>query len=56
MSAQLVQGYPQTGDCTEREKDPTQYKAIANHGGACAEERQDGEQSKVARFGTPSIV
>ena len=43
-------GYAESGSCTEREKDPTQYKVIGNQGDACAEERQARKQSKVARF------
>jgi hypothetical protein len=54
MSAPVPLGYADSGDCTEREKDRTQNKVIENQGDACAEERQSGEQSKVARFGVHS--
>src|SRR6516162_2881748 len=36
------------------EKDRTQNKVIGTPGDACAEERQGGEQSKVARLGVHS--
>ena len=36
------------------QKDQTKNKVIQNPGEACAEERQGGEQSKVARLGVHS--
>jgi hypothetical protein len=51
MSALLVQGYLESGDSPEHEKDQTQNKVIGNQGDTCAEERQTSEQSKVARLG-----
>src|SRR5438128_9257911 len=51
MSAPVPLGYAESGDGTEREKDPTQNKMIRDPGDACAEERQGSEQSKVARLG-----
>jgi len=54
MSAPVPLGYAESGDCTEREKDPTKNKMTRDPGDACAEERQDAEQNKVARFGVHS--
>jgi hypothetical protein len=54
MSAPVPLGYAESGDCTERKKDPTQNKMTRDPGDACAEERQGGEQSKVARLGVHS--
>src|SRR6516164_3100415 len=51
MSALLLPGYAESGGYSERKKDRTENKVIQNPGDACAEERQGGEQSKVARFG-----
>src|SRR5262249_41057673 len=51
MSAPVLLGYAEGGGDTERKKDRTQNKVIQNPGDACAEERQGGEQSKVARLG-----
>jgi hypothetical protein len=51
MSAPVPLDYAESGDCTEREKDPTQNKVIGNQGDSCAEDRQASEQSKVARLG-----
>ena len=47
----MLLGYAEGGDYTKRKKDRTQNKVIQNPGDACAEERQGGEQSKVARLG-----
>ena len=47
-------GYAESGDCTEREKDPPQNNMIGNRGDACEEERQADEQKKVARLGVNS--
>jgi hypothetical protein len=49
MSASRLPGYFESGGYTERKKDQTKNKVIQNPGEACAEERQDGEQSKVSR-------
>src|SRR5215471_11434213 len=49
MSAPLP-GYAESG-YTEPKEDRTQNKVIQNPGDACAEHRQEGEQSKVARLG-----
>jgi hypothetical protein len=54
MSAPVPLGYAESGDCSEREKDPTQNKMTRDPGDACAEERQDAEQNKVARFSVHS--
>src|SRR6266568_1448424 len=54
MSAPVPLGYGVRGDSAEREKDRTQNKMIRGPGDACAEERQGGEQSKVARLGVHS--
>ena len=54
MSALLLPGYAESGGYSERKKDRTQNKVIQNPGDACAEERQGGEQSKVARLGVHS--
>jgi len=51
MSAPVPLDYAKSGDCTEREKDPTQNNVIGNRGDACGEERQADEQKKVARLG-----
>src|SRR5215471_17426297 len=49
MSAPLP-GYAESG-YTEPKEDRTQNKVIQNPGDACAEHRQEGEQSEVARSG-----
>src|SRR5262245_64810430 len=49
MSASRLPGYFESGGYPERKKDQTKNKVIQNPGEACAEERQDGEQSKVSR-------
>ena len=49
MSASRLPGYFESGGYTERKKDQTKNKVIQNPGESCAEERQDGEQSKVSR-------
>jgi len=49
MSASRLPAYFESGGYTERKKDQTKNKVIQNPGEACAEERQDGEQSKVSR-------
>jgi hypothetical protein len=54
MSAPVLLGYAESGDYTERKKDRTQNKVTPTPGEACAEERQGGEQSKVARLGVHS--
>ena len=54
MSASLLPNYAESGGYTEHEKDRTQNKVIQNPGDACAEERQGGEQSKVAHLGVQS--
>src|SRR5215467_2715520 len=54
MSVPVVPDYLESGDAAEHEKDRTQNKVIQNPGDACAEERQGGEQSKVARLGIHS--
>jgi hypothetical protein len=54
MSEPVPLGYAESGNYTEREKDPTQNKMIRDPGDACAEERQGGEQSKVPRLGVHS--
>jgi hypothetical protein len=43
-------GYAESGDCTKRGKDRTQNKISQTPEKACAQERQDAEQDKVARF------
>src|SRR5262245_4168691 len=53
MSALLLPGYAES-DYTEHKKDRTQDNVTPNPGDACAEERQGGEQSKVARLGVHS--
>ena len=45
-----LRGYAESG-YTERKKDRTQNKVIQNPGDACAEERQGGKQSNIARLG-----
>src|SRR5262249_40682159 len=50
MSALLLPGYAESG-YTEPKEDRTQNKVIQNPGDACAEHRQEGEQSEVARLG-----
>jgi len=47
-------GYAESGDRTERDKDPTQNKITRDPGDARAEERQARKQSKVARLGVHS--
>jgi hypothetical protein len=54
MSAPVLLGYADSGDCTERNKDPTQNKITRDPGDGCAEERQAHKQSKVARLGIHS--
>ena len=54
MSAPVVLSYAESGGCPERKKDRTQNKVIQNPGDACTEQRQGGEQSKVARLGVHS--
>ena len=54
MSAPVLLGYAESGDYTERKKDRTQNKVTPTPGEACAEERQGGEQSKVACLGVHS--
>jgi hypothetical protein len=56
MSAPLVQGYLDSGDSPEHEKDQTQNKVIGNQSDACAQERQGSEQSKVVRLGVHSCL
>src|SRR5438128_839528 len=51
MSAPVPLSYAEKGNCTERKKDRSQNNVTPTPGGACAEERQGGEQSKVARLG-----
>jgi len=48
MSAPVLLGYAEGGNYTEHKKDQTQNKVTQTPGEACAKERQDGEQSKVA--------
>src|SRR5215471_1657865 len=54
MSAPVPLGYAESGDCTESDKDPTQNKITRDPGDACAEQRQEGEQSKFERLGVHS--
>src|SRR6516162_105067 len=54
MSAPVPFGYAESGDRTERDKDPTQNKITRDPGDARAEERQARKQSKVARLGVHS--
>jgi hypothetical protein len=54
MLAPVPLGYGVSGDSAESEKDRTQNKVIPTPGEACAEEREGGEQSKVARLGVHS--
>ena len=54
MSAPVLLGYAEGGDYTERKKDRTQDNVPQNPREACAEERQGGDQSKVARLGVQS--
>jgi hypothetical protein len=54
MPLPLVQGYLDGSDSPEHEKDQSQNKVIRTPEEACVEERQDGEQSKVARLGVHS--
>ena len=54
MSVPVVPDYLESGDAAEHEKDRTQNKVIQNPGDACAEQRQGGEQSKVAHLGVQS--
>jgi hypothetical protein len=49
MSAPVLLGYAEGGDYTERKTNVT-----PTPGEACAEQRQGGEQSKVARLGVHS--
>jgi hypothetical protein len=48
MSPPVPLGYAESGDCAEPEKDRTQKKVTRTPEEACAEERQDAEQNKVA--------
>jgi hypothetical protein len=54
MSAPVPLSYAEKGNCTERKKDRSQNNVTPTPGEACAEERQGGEQSKVARLGVHS--
>src|SRR5437016_13002230 len=54
MSAPVPLSYAEKGNCTERKKDRSQNNVTPTPGDACAEERQGGEQSKVARLGVHS--
>jgi hypothetical protein len=54
MSAPVPLGDAESGDCTEREKDQTQKNVTRTPEEACAKERQDAEQNKVARFSVHS--
>jgi hypothetical protein len=54
MLAPVLLGYAENGDYTERKKDRTQNKVTPTPGEACTEERQGGEQNKVARLGVHS--
>jgi len=54
MSAPVLLGYAEGGDYTECKKHRTQNNVTPTPGEACAEERQGGEQSKVARLGAHS--
>jgi|SRR6516225_9126224 len=54
MSAPVLLHYAESGDYTERKKKQTQDNVAQNPGEACAEQRQGGEQSNVARFGVHS--
>ncbi len=54
MSAPVLLGYAEGGDYTERKKDRTQNNVTPTPGEACAEQRQGGDQSKVARLGVHS--
>jgi hypothetical protein len=56
MSAPVLPDYAASGDYAERKKDPTQNEVTQNPGNACAEQRQGGEQSKVARFGVHACL
>jgi hypothetical protein len=55
MSAPVPLSYAEKGNCTERKKDRSQNNVTPTPGEACAEERQGGEQSKVARLGVHSF-
>src|SRR5262249_6484032 len=50
----LVQGDLDGGDSPEHKKDQPPNKVIGNQGDTCAEERQGGEQSNIARLGVHS--
>src|SRR5438132_8228639 len=54
MSALVPQSCAENRDCTEREKDRAKNSSIRRPSEDCAEERQGGEQSKVARLGVHS--
>jgi hypothetical protein len=54
MLAPVPLGDAESGDCTKHEKDQTQKKVTRTPEEACAEERQDAEHSKVARFSVHS--
>jgi hypothetical protein len=56
MSPPVPLGYAESGDCAEPEKDRTQKKVTRTPEEACAEERQDAEQNKVARFSVHSRI
>jgi len=54
MSAPLPIGCAENADYTERKKDRAKNVSIPRPSEDCAEERQGGEQSKVARLGIHS--
>ena len=47
----MLPGCTENGDRTKRKKDQTENTATLSPGKVCANERQDSEQKKVARFG-----
>src|SRR5262249_11844375 len=54
MSGPVGPNYFERGAATDTAKEPNQNKESQKPGDACAEERQGGEQSKVARLGVHS--
>ena len=54
MSAPVPLSYAEKGNCTERKKDRANNISIPRPSEDCAEQRQGGEQSKVARLGVHS--
>src|SRR5262249_50944530 len=56
ISALLPIGCADNRDCTERKKERAKNISIPCPSGDCAEQRHQGEQSRVARLGVHSCV